>query len=76
MFTILRSSAGAGKTHALVKNYLTHALRTDDPSLCRRVPALAFTNKAAEGMKKCLTRWLREPAAGSEALRCGPDLTR
>ncbi len=66
MFTILRSSAGAGKTHALVKHYLTHALRTDDPSLCRRVLALTFTNKAAGEMKERVMRQLRDLAAGAE----------
>ena len=50
-FIVLRSSAGAGKTHALVKRWLTQALRDGDPSAYRRVLALTFTNKAAAEMK-------------------------
>ena len=51
MFRVLHSSAGAGKTHALVKHYLTHCLGTSDHGAYRHVLALTFTNKAAAEMK-------------------------
>ena len=51
MFTVLRSSAGAGKTHALVKHYLAHCLRGEVDAY-RQVLALTFTNKAAGEMKE------------------------
>jgi ATP-dependent exoDNAse (exonuclease V) beta subunit len=58
MFTVLRSSAGAGKTHALVKHYLEHALRLGQPGAYRHVLALTFTNKAASEMKERVTAYL------------------
>lgn len=64
MFTILRSSAGAGKTHALVKHYLTHCLR-GDVAAYRQVLALTFTNKAAGEMKERVVRYLELLASGT-----------
>src|SRR5690606_2493026 len=52
MFKVLHSSAGAGKTHALVKHYLLLALRGSDPSLYTHILALTFTNKAAAEMRE------------------------
>jgi ATP-dependent exoDNAse (exonuclease V) beta subunit len=64
MFSVLHSSAGAGKTHALVKHYLAHALRGDDPAAYRRVLALTFTNKAAGEMRERVLEYLRSLATG------------
>ncbi len=64
MFAVLHSSAGAGKTHALVKHYLVHALRGDDPAAYRRVLALTFTNKAAGEMRERVLEYLEKLAAG------------
>lgn len=58
MFKVLHSSAGAGKTHALVKQYLTLALRDDDPSAYARILALTFTNKAASEMRARVLAYL------------------
>ncbi|MEZ4739962.1 MAG: UvrD-helicase domain-containing protein [Flavobacteriales bacterium] len=58
MFHVLHSSAGAGKTHALVKHYLQHCLRYEDRAAYRHVLALTFTNKAAAEMKERVMRYL------------------
>ena len=64
MFQVLHSSAGAGKTHALVKHYLGLCLRGDDPAAYRHVLALTFTNKAAAEMKERVMHYLEAVAAG------------
>lgn len=66
MFHVLRSSAGAGKTHALVKHYLGLCLGSDDPAAYRQVLALTFTNKAAQEMKERVVRYLRSLATAAE----------
>lgn len=58
MFQVLRSSAGAGKTHALVKHYLTHCLGNGNSQAYRLVLALTFTSKAANEMKERVLRYL------------------
>lgn len=60
MFTVLHSSAGAGKTHALVKHYLTLCLSDESPAAYRNVLALTFTNKAAAEMKERVILYLDE----------------
>lgn len=64
MFQVLHSSAGAGKTHALVKHYLGLCLRGEDPAAYRQVLALTFTNKAAAEMKERVMDYLEAIAAG------------
>lgn len=63
MFKVIRSSAGAGKTHALVKHYLVLCLRTGNASAYRQVLALTFTNKAAGEMRDRAVEYLRKLAA-------------
>ncbi len=67
MFQVLHSSAGAGKTHALVKHYLGHCLSSGNPAAYRRVLALTFTNKAAGEMKERVILYLEELAKGETA---------
>ncbi|MBK9175562.1 MAG: UvrD-helicase domain-containing protein [Flavobacteriales bacterium] len=62
MFKVLRSSAGAGKTHALVKHYLALCLATNNTAAYRQVLALTFTNKAASEMKERVLRYLEQLA--------------
>ena len=62
MFQVLHSSAGAGKTHALVKHYLGHCLSTGDPSAYRQVLALTFTNKASGELKERVLLYLDDLA--------------
>lgn len=64
MFQVLHSSAGAGKTHALVKYYLEHCLKGDDHGAYRQVLALTFTNKAAAEMKERVIGYLEKLAQG------------
>ena len=65
MFTVLRSSAGAGKTHALVKEYLARCLATERTDAYRQVLALTFTTKAAGEMRQRVLDYLRDLARGS-----------
>ena len=65
MFIVLHSSAGAGKTHALVKHYLAQCLRTKDVDAYRHVLALTFTNKAAGEMRERVIGYLKKLAIGS-----------
>lgn len=67
MFEVLHSSAGAGKTHALVKHYLGHCLQGDDHGAYRQVLALTFTNKAAAEMKERVLGYLENLAQGHTA---------
>lgn len=64
MFTVLHSSAGAGKTHALVKQYLAKALEGEGPSGYKHVLALTFTNKAAVEMRQRVLDYLEALAQG------------
>ena len=50
-FKILNASAGAGKTFALVKEYLLLILSSDKPTIFQHILALTFTNKAVAEMK-------------------------
>lgn len=51
-FYVLKSSAGSGKTYALVSHYLKLALGSQDPSYYRHILAITFTNAAAAEMKE------------------------
>lgn len=62
MFRVLRSSAGAGKTHTLVKHYLALCLRDEQVAAYRHVIALTFTNKAAGEMKERVVAYLERLA--------------
>lgn len=62
MFQVLHSSAGAGKTHALVKHYLGLCLSTENAAAYRQILALTFTNKAAGELKERVINYLEELA--------------
>ncbi len=49
MFSIYRSSAGSGKTHTLVREYLRIALK--NPRAFKSILAITFTNKSTQEMK-------------------------
>ena len=61
---IYRSSAGSGKTYALVRNYIKLALLGDEHGFrvdyFRHILAITFTNKAASEMKKRVLSFLEE----------------
>lgn len=50
-FLIYKSSAGSGKTTALIQIFLKLSLRSDNPSQFKKLLAITFTNKAAGEMK-------------------------
>lgn len=66
-FLIYKSSAGSGKTTALIGEFLKLILAEPDPSRFKQVLAITFTNKATNEMKERLTKELRNAAA------CTPD---
>ncbi|HLP12697.1 MAG TPA: UvrD-helicase domain-containing protein [Flavobacteriales bacterium] len=52
-FTVYRSSAGSGKTHTLVKEYIRLAISGNDyAKRFARILAITFTNKASAEMKE------------------------
>lgn len=51
LFTIYNASAGAGKTHTLVRSFLFRLLSSPYPNQIQRLLAITFTNKAAQEMK-------------------------
>ncbi len=59
---VYKSSAGSGKTHTLVQEYLKITL--DNPDKFRRVLAITFTNKAAGEMKERIITTLKTLSSG------------
>ncbi len=56
-FTVYRSSAGSGKTHTLVKEYIKLAISGDDyAKRFAKILAITFTNKASGEMKERVIR--------------------
>ncbi|MEQ8323898.1 MAG: UvrD-helicase domain-containing protein [Vicingaceae bacterium] len=51
-FTVVKSSAGSGKTYSLVKEYLALLLKGGGNDYFRHILAITFTNKATEEMKQ------------------------
>ncbi|MFY7708189.1 MAG: UvrD-helicase domain-containing protein [Flavobacteriales bacterium] len=62
-FYVLKSSAGSGKTYALVKFYLQLALGTKDHTYYKHILAITFTNAAAAEMKERVIMRLKEFSA-------------
>jgi len=60
-FTVYKSSAGSGKTTALVREYIKLIIL--DPSNFARILAISFTNKAANEMKGRVVKVLQELAS-------------
>lgn len=59
--TILRASAGAGKTHALAKRFVQFILSDKIPNnSLRNILAITFSNNAAKEMKRRILLWLKE----------------
>lgn len=62
---IYRSSAGAGKTHTLVSEYLKLAL--DNPEAFSQILAVTFTNQATQEMKQRILMCLHSLVQGSHS---------
>lgn len=75
MFIVLHSSAGAGKTHALVKRYLTLAFKDGKEDAYTHILALTFTNKAAAEMRERILEYLEILASGEAPVKAtGKDV--
>lgn len=64
-FRIYKSSAGSGKTSALVRIFLGLILKSGNPNHFQRVLAITFTNKATGEMKGRLLQELQALATGT-----------
>jgi len=59
-FTILKASAGSGKTHALTKRYVQFLFSKKDANNdLRNILAVTFSNNAAKEMKERVLFWLK-----------------
>ncbi len=63
--TILKASAGSGKTYRLVWEYISAVV--EDPALYRHILAVTFTNKATAEMKERIVRQLHALASGADS---------
>ena len=66
MITIMKASAGSGKTYNLAKTYIRLLLQNPDPSAYRHILAVTFTNKATDEMKRRILKELHILATGPE----------
>lgn len=73
LFKVFKSSAGSGKTFALVKEYLKFCLRTDNAFYFSKILAITFTNKASGEMKDRLINTLKK-AVDKESVLSEPLL--
>ncbi len=77
MITILKASAGSGKTYNLTKTYIRLLLSDPSGAAYRRILAVTFTNKATDEMKsrilKELHRLSSDPASSPYAAEFVPD---
>ena len=58
--SVYNASAGAGKTFALVKNYLSILFKSSNDFKYRRILAITFTNKAVAEMKTRIIKNLQD----------------
>jgi ATP-dependent exoDNAse (exonuclease V) beta subunit len=58
MITILKASAGSGKTYNLAREYIRLLLTKKDPQAYRHILAVTFTNKATDEMKRRILKEL------------------
>ncbi|MFA5354206.1 MAG: UvrD-helicase domain-containing protein, partial [Thermodesulfovibrionales bacterium] len=67
-FTVLKASAGSGKTHTLTKRIVQFLLSRHVPKNgLRNVLAITFSNNAAKEMKERTLSWLKEVYFGDPA---------
>ena len=59
-FLVLKSSAGSGKTYALVRHFLFLSLKTEEAYAYSHILAITFTNAAASEMKERVMERLHE----------------
>lgn len=76
-FIICKASAGSGKTHTLVRQYLQLAFSANEKELPQRfasILAITFTNKAANEMKERILLELDNIASRGTGCNMGNDL--
>lgn len=66
MITIMKASAGSGKTYNLAKTYISLLLKNDERYAYRHILAVTFTNKATEEMKSRILKELHILASTPE----------
>ena len=60
-FTILKASAGSGKTYSLTERFVQFLLSSKIPkNHLRNILAITFSNNAAKEMKERILSWLKE----------------
>jgi ATP-dependent exoDNAse (exonuclease V) beta subunit len=60
-FTILKASAGSGKTYSLTERFVQFLLSGKIPqNHLRNILAITFSNNAAKEMKERILSWLKE----------------
>jgi ATP-dependent exoDNAse (exonuclease V) beta subunit len=66
-FTVLKASAGSGKTHALTERFVQFILSENIPrNRLRNILAITFSNNAAREMKERILCWLKSVCLGDE----------
>ncbi|MFM2202053.1 MAG: hypothetical protein RL040_1253 [Bacteroidota bacterium] len=65
-FTLIKASAGSGKTFQLVLHFLTYALRFENPGYYKHILAITFTNAAAAEMKHRVLSGLKAIATNND----------
>ena len=66
MLTIMKASAGSGKTYNLAKTYIGLLIKNADPHAYRHILAVTFTNKATDEMKSRILKELHILATRAE----------
>jgi len=78
MITIMKASAGSGKTWNLAARYIECLFRSDDPRAYRHILAVTFTNKATDEMKRRILKELyvlsTAPSSSGYFSRLVPDI--
>jgi len=66
-FTVLKASAGSGKTYALTERFVQFLLSEEIPrSQLRNLLAITFSNNASKEMKERVLHWLKSLSLGDE----------
>ena len=76
MLTIMKASAGSGKTYNLAKKYISLLLRNKDKHGYRHILAVTFTNKATDEMKNRILKELHTLAADPSRSKYLNDLVK
>src|SRR4030066_1453957 len=59
--TLLKASAGSGKTYSLTERFVQFLLSSKIPqNHLRNIPAITFSNNAAREMKERILSWLKD----------------